>query len=748
MSAVAEVVPSAHPVPARPRVLVVGNPNAGKSTLYNALTGGRARVGNYAGTTVDLHRGRLRLDGPDGPLDVELVDVPGTYSLAASSPEERIAIDSVLGVRERAPDALVVVGDAPRLLRSLYMLLQLLELEVPVIFALNLVDEARTLGRVPDVQALEQALGVPVVPTVARTGEGLDALKQALMRVMRDPSSATPGPVHGWSETLSALAEEAAAYLPPELRASAEGEVRRRALGLWLLLSIDDEEALPDLPKASRAGVLALRQRAEAQGVDVEGEIVGTRYAWIDARAPQFLGEGVVEDNGLTERIDRVLLHPVAGLGVFLAVMALVFASLFSWADPVIGFVEEAFAALGQWVGAGFEALEAALPAVAGPVGLLGELVVEGLIGGVGAILVFLPQIGLLFFFLALLEDCGYLSRAAHLMDRVLRAAGLPGRAFVPLLSGFACAVPSIMATRTMPRFRDRLLTMMVIPLTSCSARLPVYTLMIAALFPATLGATGLPLRPLALFAMYLFSTVVAVMASVVLGRLVLPDTASAEMIELPPYRLPDPRTVVRLVIDRCMAFVREAGRIILWATVALWALLSFPRYDVEDLFSPDEIVALEAAGEDVDELAAARALELSIAGRIGKTIEPVIEPLGYDWRIGVGLIGAFAAREVFVTTMGVVHGVGDDVDEESSTLRDRIRAETRPDGTPLYTPLVGMSLMVFFALAMQCLSTLAVLRKETGGWRWPGFVLGYMSVLAWTVAFLVYQGGRLLGFQ
>lgn len=744
--AVAGQAPESSPEARPRRVLVVGNPNAGKSTIFNALTGGRARVGNYAGTTVDRKRGHLELPGFGR---IELVDVPGTFSLAARSPEERLAIDSVLGLGgEPPPDALVVVGDAPRLQRSLYLLLQLLELEVPLVFAVNLMDEARQEGQEPDPEALTALLGVPVVGTVGRTGEGLQALKEALVSVLTEPSQATPGCPHGWPEALAHVADEVGTALPTELEQVArEHPSRRRALGLWLLLSVDDADALPGLDPALRSRVLELRSRAQAEGHDLEAEIVGTRYAWIDARAHQLGGGGVLRDNSLTERLDRVLLHPLWGTVAFFTVMALVFMALFSWSDPVIGAIEDLFGILGDGVGQGFAVAEGAVPALAGPVGILGELVVNGLIGGVGAVLVFLPQIGLLFFFLALLEDSGYLARAAHLMDRVLRAAGLPGQAFVPLLSGYACAVPAILATRTLPRFRDRLLTMMVLPLTSCSARLPVYTLLIAALFPPTLGALGLPMRPMALFGMYLFSTLVTVTAAVVLGRVLLPEQATAALIELPPYRVPDPRVVFRLVVDRCGDFLREAGRIILWATVVLWALLSFPRYAPEDLLPAERIAQAELAGEDVEALAAPLALERSFAGRIGKTVEPVIEPLGYDWRIGVGLIGAFAAREVFVSTMGLVHGIGEDVDEESAALRDRIRQEVRADGSPLYTPLVGISLMVFFALAMQCLSTLAVLRKETGGWRWPGFILTYMTLLAWFSAFFVYQGGRLLGF-
>lgn len=721
------------------RVLIVGNPNAGKSTLFNALTGGGARVGNFAGTTVDKTLGRMRVAG----RTVEMVDIPGTFSLAARSPEERIAIDAILGLNgQEAPDALVVVCDAPRLARSLYLTVQLLELEVPIVVALNLMDEARADGVAPDADALSEVLGVPVVATVARTGEGQSALVEALGEVLDAPDTARPGAPHEWSNAMISDADRIADALPEAWRVRAGTETRIRALALWCLLSVDDDPPA-GMPENLRSALRGVLDDAVADGRDLQTELVGGRYTWIDARVPAVVsGPPVLHPR--EERLDRVLLHPVWGGLAFLTVMGLVFIALFAWADPMIGGIESAVGMLGAVVGSAFVWLSGTLPAWSGVIDLVGAFTVEGLIGGVGAVVVFLPQIGLLFLFLALLEDCGYLSRAAHLMDRILRAAGLPGRAFVPLLSGYACAVPAIMATRSMPRFRDRLLTMLVVPLTSCSARLPVYTLMIAALFPPTLAGTILPLRPMILFGLYLFSTAVTLAAALVMGRLLLPDAATPALLELPPYRIPDPRTVARSVIARCGDFLREAGGIILWATIVLWALLSFPQYEPSDLL-PAEVVAVESA-ETLEALAAPLALERSYAGQLGQAMEPAIRPLGYDWKIGVGLIGAFAAREVFVSTMGLVYGIGDGVDEQDVALRERIREEKHADGTPVYTPLVGASLLVFFALAMQCLSTLAVIRKETRSWRWPAFVFVYMTSLAWVSAFAVYQGGRLLG--
>jgi len=714
--------------------MFVGNPNTGKSTLFNALTGSLVQTSNFTGTTVGTSGADFELEGFG---TVTAVDLPGTYSLAARSPEERVAIDAVLGRSKRgAPELLLVIVDAPRLERSLYLTLQLLELKVPMVVAVNLMDEARSVGRVPDTDALQRLLGVPVVPIVARSGEGLDDLSQAISAQLHNPAP-VPGAPHAWSQALATDADEVGAALVGELRHLADADPdRARALGMWALLSAEDgagELALdPAVPAAITASV---RMRARQSGRDLTAEIVGERFAWIDARTPMlFRGQPDTGDTW-SDRLDRVVMHPIAGLVVFTLIMSLVFQALFAWSDPLISLIDDGFSALGDVVRGPFAGT------------IAGDLLADGIIGGVGAILVFVPQIALLFAFLAVLEDCGYLARAAQLMDRLLRAAGLPGKAFVPLLSGFACAVPAIMATRTMPRFRDRLLTMMVVPLTSCSARLPVYALIIAAVFPPSIDGWPLPLRPTVLFAMYLFSTAVTVLAAVVLGRLILDEPPSSALIELPPYRWPHWPTVGRTVRARVGDFIREAGGIILVATIVLWGLLYFPRYEPQDVLEPAVVAAAVERGDDLAQLAQPIALERSYGGRLGKAIEPVIAPLGFDWQMGVGLIGAFAAREVFVSTMGVVYGIGDDVDEESLDLRQKIAAAKRPDGTPVYTPLVGMSLMVFFALAMQCTSTLAVLRKETGGWAWPSFIFAYMTGLAWVAAFIVYQCGIFLGF-
>jgi len=724
------------------RIAVAGNPNTGKSSLFNRLTGLNQKVGNYPGITVERAEGRIQLDvGP-----VELVDVPGAYSLSARSPEEHIAIQAIAGLPPLPrPDAVVVVVDATQLGRNLYLALQILELGIPTVIALNMSDSLASRGLAIDVDAMGAVLGAEVVATSGRTGAGLAELRAALGRAL---SAGSPSPA-AWSERGDALAEDVAAVaqaLPAEWRDSG---ARSEALARWALLSIDDEDELVDVPPALRARVQERHRLANTNERRIEDEIIGKRYAWIDEVLPSFLHAKQAPTADWTDRVDRWLLHPLFGFALFLLAMGLVFQSLFSWADPAIGAVE---ALIGGLKGG----LRALLPA-----GFVTDLVIDGIVEGVGAVVVFLPQILLLFFFIGLMEDSGYMARVAFLMDRVMKSLGLHGRAFVPMMSGFACAVPAIMATRTMERRRDRLMTMMVVPLMTCSARLPVYTLIIAALFSPEDRLFGfLPTQGSLMIGMYLFSTLIALAAAWILGRTLLRGPRVPLILEMPPYRLPRLGSVIRQMWLRTRIFVTEAGTVILVCTVAMWALLSFPEepeldtdYDARRAQVQAEVPSLGSV--ELDARLAALAsdeegarIRASYGGRLGQLIEPAIAPIGFDWKIGIGVIGAFAAREVFVSTMGIVYGLGEDEDEESSSLRERIRAERGPDGEPVYTPLVGLSLMAFFALACQCMSTLAVVRRETQSWAWTAFLFAYMTALAWIASFAIYQGGRLLGFE
>ncbi|MGE5186194.1 MAG: ferrous iron transport protein B, partial [Acidobacteriota bacterium] len=702
-------------------------------------TGSSAKVSNYPGITVERRTGSLKL--PTGPADLH--DLPGTYSLNARSAEEQITFDALVGLGgQRAPDVVIVCLDATQLARSAYLLLQCRELGARCIGALTMVDEAGAAS--PDPRVLGELFGCEIVPVTARTRRGLPELVAAIDRALR--SERRPAWVWTPSRELRAHLDAVRAELPASWRASARYGAPAQAaaliepgvadaddaLALWALTCIEsgeDADELVGVPPELRAAVAA-----RAPGKTVDDEVVLARWRWLDRELVKAMRGK--PDRSLTQRIDRVLLHRAVGFGVFLGIMALLFMALFAGADPLVGLVDKARQDGG-----------AALRDVLGA-GIFTDFIVDGVIAGVGAVLVFLPQILMLFLFLGFLEDCGYLARVAYLMDRIMRSMNLHGRAFVPMLFGFACAVPAITATRTMERRRDRILTMMVVPLMTCSARLPVYTLVIGALIPAARVT-----QALLMVGMYAFSVASSLCAAWVISKTVKPLKAKRLpfLIELPPYRFPRVPDVLRMMWSKSSMFLREAGTVILACSIALWALLYFPRQLPQG--SPDYSTLIQQAPTrdvraQLEAQEQAAHLENSFGGRLGHALEPAIAPLGFDWKIGVGLIGAFAAREVFVSTLGIVYAVGTDADAQSQPLRDALRGAHKADGARAYTPLVGLSLMVFFALAMQCMSTLAVVRRESGGLRWPAFLFGYMTVLAWTVSFLVYQGGRLLGFS
>lgn len=718
----------------RSHVLLFGNPNVGKTTLFNALTGESARVGNYPGITVERRSAPLRGAGHA----VELVDAPGAYSLSARSLEERVAIAAALGQDGNPrPDLIVVVLDAGQLTRNLYLALQLAEFRLPLVFALTMLDEVA--DRPPLPARVGDLFGVACVGINARTGGGLDALCKVIDRALQQPRPADVE-LH-YPPFVNEVRDHVASALPSSWRRNVEHD---RALALWALLSASDDDEL-ELDSELRARCNAQQAEAKERGVDLDLEIIAARYAFIETRIEGCYGAAATPSTSVdwTERFDRVLLHPAYGFLCFCLLMIGLFQSLFSWADPAIGLIED-----------GVGALQELARSTLGD-GIFVDLLVEGVLGGVGNVIVFLPQIMLLFLLVGLLEDSGYMARVAYLMDRALRGMGLHGKAFVPMLSGLACAVPAILSTRTMERQRDRILTMMVVPLMTCSARLPVYALLIGALFPPSTVFGFLPVQGLLFVGMYLFSTLMTLAAAWVLSRTVVRAQRVPLLLELPRYRWPSLRTTARMILQRSRQFLSEAGTVILALTIGLWFLLSFPKPDVSDsavAASPHAVQPATEGGSDVAPRAtptapAHSAIENSYGGRLGKALEPLVRPLGFDWKLAVGIIGAFSAREVFISTLGLVFGL-DETDDEALPLRDRMRAETRPDGVPAYPPLVGLSLMVFFALACQCMGTLSVVYRETKSWRWPALMLGYMTVLAYGASFIVYQGGVLLGFS
>lgn len=680
-------------------VALAGNPNSGKTTLFNRLTGLRQRVGNYPGVTVERREGSATL----GDQQVRLLDLPGAYSLLAHGEDERIAYQTL---RSEPIDVVVAVLDATILWRGLAYVLALRELGTPVIVALNMLDELERAGHRIDTERLEATLGLPAISISASSGVGLEGLATTLARI-------TPSE----EKRRFSLNKEYEAAIAEVARAASitDGEA------VW---TIGSEALDPSGFKASadpHPRPVATPAQTAARAViaahpDLPAAIITARQRNAKSIADDVFESGPGGDS-LTDRIDAWVLHPVAGTIGFGVVMFLVFQSIFAWADPAIAAIESLV-----------QGLQGTARAALGE-GALVDLLADGVIGGVGNVIVFLPQIAFLFLLLALLEDSGYLARAALLSDRVMARAGLHGRAFVPLLSGFACAVPAIMATRSIRHPRDRLVTILVTPLMSCSARLPVYALLIGALFAGEAVVLGVfSLGGMMLFGLYAASIVLAILAAFVLKRFVLRGPKPSLVLELPAYRRPQLAGVLRRVAERCWVFVQQAGTVILAISIVLWALLYFPR--------PEPGVP------------ETQAIEQSIAGRVGRAIEPAIQPLGYNWQIGVGLLASFAAREVFVSTMALVHGQDADADAEDPTLREAIRAAKDPEtGENVYTPLVGLSLMVFFLVAMQCMSTLAVIRRETRSWRWPIFALVYMNALAWSLALVVYQGGRWMGF-
>ena len=721
-------------------VLVAGNANSGKTTVFNALTGARAQVSNYPGVTVTRSSRRVTL--PDGAA-VEIVDLPGTYSLSAHSPDEQVAVDEVLGRRGNPPDAVIVVVDSGALERGLYLVLQIAETGIPVIVALNMIDEASAGGADLDAARLAAWLGATVVPTVASKGVGLDKLRAAINATI----GLAPRDDSAWTG-LPAQVEREVATVTQALHDAGFGKTpaARRSWALWSLLSLEtDDGAATGLPAAVRQTVHTIQRDAVAAQRSLDHEIIASRYRWIETVVADIRTVSREDTRKWTSRIDGILTQRFYGLVAFTVVMAVLFEALFSWSAPLITWIETATG----W-------LQTAVTAVL-PTGILSDLMVDGVIAGVGNVVVFVPQIGLLFFFIALLEDVGYLARVAFLIDRLMGQVGLHGKAFVPMLSGFACAIPAVMATRTIESPRDRLITMLTLPMISCSARLPVYALVTAVVFAADRRVFGiLSMGAVVLFCMYALSVAATLGAAAVLRRTVLRGPRLPLLLELPPYRVPVLRNVVTVTWRRVRSFLEDAGTIILTMTIILWALLSFPhsaeidaQFDVSRtqlVATTTDAAAKEAGLTELNGRQASEQLRYSLGGRLGRVIEPVIEPLGFDWRIGVGILGAFAAREVFVSTLGIVFGIAE-ADEKSVSLRSSLRNARRADGAPLMTPLTGISLMVFFVLACQCMSTLVVVRKESGSWRWPVFMFGYMSVLAYVASLTVYQVGSAFGW-
>jgi len=728
-------------------VALVGNPNTGKSTLFNALSGVRQRVGNYPGVTVEKKIGHVQIDGQR----FELVDLPGTYSLAPRSPDEMVAVDVLLGRRSdvSSPDVVICIVDAGNLERNFYLLSQVLELGVPTIVALNMMDVADARSVEINVERLRERLGTIVVPMQANSGRGITELKAEIARAAQQDASPPESPFPAEFQQEVAAIEKTLADTKPLPRYLAER----------LLLDTSgyiEEEVLPQQHETLHAELIAARERLATAGMPVPGVEAMARYEWVGKLLDGTAKRPTERQVTKSDKIDRVLTHWLLGTSIFTSMMIIVFCAVFYVAEYPM-----------DQIGSGQKWLSAQVGNVLEE-GALHSLLANGVIAGVGGVLVFLPQIFILFFFIAVLEDCGYMARAAYLMDKLMSRVGLSGKSFIPLLSSFACAIPGVMAARVIENRRDRLVTILVAPLMSCAARLPVYTLLIAAFIPADTYLGGyLGLQGLTMFSMYMVGIFTAVLVALVLKKTILKGETPPFVMELPSYKMPSLWTVLHRMFERGWAFIKRAGTVIFAVSIVIWAALYYPRdadtveapirqraaelqakVDAIDAANPDNADKLataqaELAALDVDNEIAGAYQRQSYLGRAGQAIEPIVRPLGWDWRIGTAAIASFPAREVIVATLGVIYDLGDDVDEESASLREQMRSATW-DGTdrPVYNIPVALSIMVFFALCAQCAATLAVIRRETNSWRWPIFTFTYMTVLAYVAALVTYQVG------
>ena len=691
-------------------IAVIGNPNAGKTTLFNALTGLRQKVGNYPGVTVEKKEGRIEFENG---LEASVLDLPGTYSLTANSPDERIATDVLLGraTHTPPPDLIICVVDASNIERNLYLVSQVIDRSLPVIVALNMVDVAREQGIDIDIRILEEELGVRVIPTVANRAVGIQELKHTILT-----NNISGGRVRQWRlpEPVQKECEELVGMLQSFDKLPEHIAFHDAVMLLTSPASVPEFADLysPEVLEHVRKD----HQKLDFLGFDRQSVFVESRYDWIR----QVCARAVVQQkrSGLTlsDKIDRIVTHRVWGFTVFLALMAIMFQSIFSWANAPMELIADGF----NWTGQQVTRLMAP--------GDLRDLTVNGALAGVSAVVAFLPQIAFLFLFLALLEDTGYMARAAFIMDRLMSKVGLHGKSFIPLLSSFACAIPGIMATRTIENPKDRLATMLVAPLMSCSARLPVYTLLIAAFIPGTTVLGVFSLAGITLFSMYFLGLLAALLMAWLFKKTLLKGEPPVFIMELPPYKMPSLKSVLLHMWERSLLFLKKAGTIILGVSIVLWFLATYPKTQGA---TPSE------------------QLQRSFVGMTGQVIEPLIKPLGFDWKVGIGLISSLLQREVFVSTMGTIYNIqSGDRSDGNVSLKEKMRSDRDPTtGKPIFSPLTAICIMVYYVLAMQCMSTVAVMRRETNGWKWPLFQIGYMTSLAYGATFVVYRVGLLWGF-
>lgn len=689
-------------------VALIGNPNTGKTSVFNALTGLNQQVGNYPGITVEKKIGFCKLAGN---IKANILDLPGTYSLNASSMDENVVIELLLNKNDKLfPDVAVVVTDVENLKRNLLLFTQIKDLEIPVVLAINMADRMDYKGISLDIPLLEERLKTKIALISTRKNTGIDELKNLIASYKNLPVEPCLNASEIDPEYFNGLRQ----MFPNQL-----------VYKLWLVITQDVNFMLPEKQQIETAFT---KPNSELKRMQQKETI--KRYQFIN----EVLKEGQVIDSGkakdLGSRLDRVLTHKIWGYVIFLLILLLIFQSIFSWSGYPMDFIDESFASLAEFTS---ESL---------PAGILTDLICQGIIPGIGGVVIFIPQIAILFLFISLLEESGYMSRVVFLMDRIMRRFGLSGKSVVPLISGTACAIPAIMATRNIENWKERLITILVTPFTTCSARLPVYAIIISLVIPDRRIAGIFNLQGLTLMGLYLAGFLVAIASAWLLDKVLKLKTKSYFVIEMPNYKLPLAKNVGINVVEKVKAFVVGAGKIILAISVILWFLASFGGENFENA---ERIVRYDERGnlrkmdpEVADELVASYKLENSYIGMMGHAIEPVIKPLGYDWKVGIAIISSFAAREVFVGTLATIYSVGDA--DNDATIKAKMASETWPDGRKIFDFPTGISLLLFYAFAMQCASTLAVVKKETNSWKWPMIQLVVMSAFAYLTAFIAYQ--------